>query len=194
MQKYRFYREHKYVSHELNDLERKIAKCDFRLQTEVEKLHQQFANLKAMLESHAEHENVGIHELLRKKGSRLHEQCESEHKKQTQELSNILSKFESMGPLEDEKQRIEHGHELYLLYRTFIADMLRHLNDEETQIMPELQRLCSEEEMRSVDAKHYAVMSEEEVHHMLDVLSPHMNPSDYEFFMDDIRRSRGDDS
>ena len=65
--RYKFYREHKYVSAAVNDLERLIAKTDFRASSEVEKIKKEFDALVQMLKGHAHYENETLHELLRKK-------------------------------------------------------------------------------------------------------------------------------
>ena len=67
-----------------------------------------------------------------------------------------------------------------------------HLDYEERSLMHELQRLCTDEELGSVDAKTYAVMTSEDMVNMLDVLSPHMNPSDLDFFLADIQRTQAE--
>jgi len=190
MQRYRFYREHKYVLHQLGEVQQKIARCDFTKKDEVDSVEQEFLNLKSMLHFHAEHENKSIHELLRIKGSRIHESCEREHGEQEALLAQIQFQFDLIRTLDDLQTRMDHGQELYLLYRTFHAEMLIHLNDEETLIMPELQRLCTDEELGSVDAKTYELMGAEDMIQMLEVLSPHMNASDYDFFLEDIRRTQ----
>ena len=55
--RYKFYREHKYVSFALNDLERQIAKTNFRSLEEIEKIKNEFETIVQMLKGHAQHEN-----------------------------------------------------------------------------------------------------------------------------------------
>jgi len=64
--RYQFYREHKYVSSALNDLERMIAKTDFRDAQELILVRQAFQSLSEMLRGHAQYENERLHALLKK--------------------------------------------------------------------------------------------------------------------------------
>ena len=53
--------------------------------------------------------------------------------------------------------------------------------------MPELQKLYSDDELRAIEFGTYAQMTGEQMVEMMNVLFPHMNPSDREFFLMDIR-------
>ena len=61
MMRYRFYREHKYVSAAVNDVERLIAKTDFRDHAEIVKAKAAFDGLVQKLQGHAEYENNVLH-------------------------------------------------------------------------------------------------------------------------------------
>ena len=54
-------------------------------------------------------------------------------------------------------------------------------------ILPELQRLYTDEELRQVEARTYAEMTPEDMVGMMRVLFPHMNPSDRLAFLSDIQ-------
>jgi hemerythrin-like domain-containing protein len=180
---YRFYREHKYVSAALNDLERLIAKTDFCKRSQVEKVYEQFKALSEMLEGHADYENTKLHALLKKKQSRIFEEIEKEHSHQEDELKalhNMLHKIPSS------PDPLDAGYKFYLEYRKFVGENLIHLHHEETVILPELQRLYTDAELREVEAATYGLMSAEEILEMVSTLFPHMNPSDREAFLNDI--------
>ena len=94
--RYKFYREHKYVSFALNDLERQIAKTDFRVLQEVEKIKIEFEAVVQMLKGHAQYENSSLHELLRKKHSPVYESAEADHQHYDDVLDDLslrLGKF-----------------------------------------------------------------------------------------------------
>ena len=73
------YREHKYVSAAFNNLERVIAKADFREEEDLSKVTQNFEELVGMLMGHAAHEDNSFHTLLAQKGSSVHAGAEEDH-------------------------------------------------------------------------------------------------------------------
>lgn len=180
--RYRFYREHKYVSSALNDVERLTAKTDFRNPAARKKLQEEFEGLKEMLEGHAEWENTRIHELLRRKNSKVHGDAEADHKVQDEQLAQLQK-------LLHQAETEELGYKFYLAYRKFVSDNLAHLHEEETIILPELQRLYTDEELRAIDFDTYKRMTPEQMVDMMKVLFPHMNPSDQEAFIKDMTDS-----
>lgn len=189
--RYQFYREHKYVSSALNDVERLIAKTDFRNELDTLNAQSAFQELTEMLEGHAHYENEKLHRLLDKKGSKVHQHAEDEHALQQQKITEIQSLFNQI--LEPSiNERIALGYNLYLTYRKFVADNLAHLHEEETLILPELQRLYTDEELKRVEAETYNIMSSDEMIEMLRVLFPHMNSVDKEAFLSDIKECQPD--
>lgn len=187
--RYKFYREHKYVSFMLNELERLTAKTDFRVPSQTEKVVQEFNSLAAMLEGHAEYENSALHELLKKKNSSVHAEIEDDHKHQDEQLADLRNKLNAILESADEKEQVELGYQFYLAYRKFVGDNLVHLHEEETIILPELQRLYSDEELKAVEAHTYGIMTPEQMVSMMDHLFPQMNPNDREAFLTDIKDS-----
>jgi hypothetical protein len=67
-----------------------------------------------------------------------------------------------------------------------VGDNLLHLHEEETKLLPELQRLCSDEELRALEHPTYDLMTADEMMEMVQVLFPHMNLSDKSAFLTDI--------
>jgi len=185
--RYKFYREHKYVSAAVNDVERLIAKTDFRVRAEVEKVKHEFDALVGMLKGHAHYENDALHSLLKKKNSAVYMQIEDDHKEYDETLANLDRLLTKAMESASEKEQVENGYQFYLWFRKFAGDNLLHLHEEETIILPELQRLYSDEELREVEAKTYKVMTAQELVEMMEVLFPHMNPSDHEAFLSDIK-------
>ncbi len=187
MGRYRFYREHKYVSFVLNDLERLIAKTDFRIASQVEKIEQEFDAVIEMLRGHAEYEDSKLHPLLQKKGSSIFQEAQEDHQHHDALFQNLQQLLEQIKAAPEEQQQVELGYQFYLSYRRFVGENLHHLDQEETRILPEIQRLYTDAELRTVEEEAYKVMTAEELIHMMQVLFPHFNPSDREAFLIDIR-------
>lgn len=184
--RYQFYREHKYVSAALNDVERQIARTDFRENVELETAEKAFHALSEMLRGHAEYENERLHPLLEKKHSTVHREAASDHTHQEEQLQDIQLCFDRIKNAKGDEEKVSCGYQLYLTFRKFVADNLHHLHEEETKILPELQRLYPDEDLRLVEAKTYAVMTSEDMVEMIHVLFPQMNASDREAFLTDI--------
>lgn len=185
--RYKFYREHKYVSFALNDLEREIAKTDFRVLTEVEKIKIRFESVAQMLKDHARYENDALHELLRKKQSAVYEHSEEDHQRYDDILDDLSLRLKKVQAEQSEDERVESGYQFYLWYRKFVGENLIHLHEEETIILPELQRLYTDKELKAVEVDTYRRMTSEEMIEMMQVLFPHMNPDDKEAFLVDIK-------
>ncbi len=186
--RYQFYREHKYVSFALNDLERLVAKTDFRVPSQVEKIEQEFNAIVQLLQAHAHYEDTKLHSLLQKKGSSVFQEAEKDHQHQEAAFQSLHQLLEQIKATQD----IELGYQFYLQFRKFVGDNLHHLHVEETQILPELQRLYTDDELRTVEAETYKEMTVEELIEMIQVLFPHFNPSDKEAFLIDIRDAAPD--
>jgi hemerythrin-like domain-containing protein len=186
--RYRFYREHKYVSSALNDLERLIAQTDFCDIDALEKVREAFSSLSDMLKGHAEYENNRLHALLKRKNSSsaVYAHIEEDHAVQDKQLLEMEETIQGIFQESDRAKKIERGDHLYLTYRKFVADNLAHLHEEETEILPELQRLYSDSELQQVEAETYRQMSPEDMIHMIEVLFPYMNMYDRQAFLFDI--------
>jgi hemerythrin-like domain-containing protein len=180
----RLYREHKYVSFALHELERLIAKTDFTEDAALDHVQEQWRSLKEMLEGHAHHEENNFHPLLEKKGSAVHHDAHDEHDHQEHELEELERQLEG---IKNSGDREEAGYQFYLAYRKFVGENLLHLHKEETQILPELQRLYTDKELRAIEHPVYEIMTVEEMAEMVQVLFPHMNIADKCAFMMDIR-------
>lgn len=185
--RYKFYREHKYVSFALNDLERQIAKTDFRVFQDIEKIKSAFEAVVELLKGHAEYENSSLHELLRKKQSPVYQRVEADHQHYDDVLDSLSLRLEKILAEQNADERVEAGYQFYLWYRKFVGENLLHLHEEETIILPELQRLYTDQELKAVEAETYRRMTPEEMIDMMRVLFPHMNPDDKEAFLADIK-------
>lgn len=180
----KLYREHKYVSFALSELERLIAKTDFTNDAAIAHIQDQWQCVKEMLEGHAYHEEHNFHALLEKKGSTIHHGAHNDHEHQEETLKNLQSLLDAVKTSPD---RIETGYQFYLTFRKFVGDNLLHLHEEETKLLPELQRLCTDEELRAIEHPTYDSMTAKEMREMVQDLFPHMNFSDKCAFLTDIK-------
>lgn len=188
--RYQFYREHKYVSFALNDLERKVAQADFRDPEQTQKIAEEFNGVVEMLEGHAAYENEKLHVLLEKKGSDVFKHAEEDHLHYAKTIENLKLLLGKIADTSDAEERIECGYQFYLAFRKFVGENLLHLHEEETQILPELQRLYSDEELRAIEFQTYEIMTPAQLVEMLELLFPRMNPVDKQAFLKDIKDSQ----
>lgn len=180
----KLYREHKYVSFALSELERLIAKTDFADPAGIVHVESEWQRVKELLEGHAYHEEHNFHALLERKGSTIHHEAHNDHERQEETLKNLQRLLSAIKTSPDP---VEAGYQFYLAYRKFVGDNLLHLHEEETKLLPELQRLCSDEELRAIEHPTYDLMTVEEMREMVQVLFPHMNFSDKCAFLTDIK-------
>ena len=183
----KLYREHKYVSFALNELERLMAKTDFTDDAAIAHVESEWICVKEMLEGHAYHEEHNFHALLEKKGSTIHHDAHSDHEHQEETLKHLQ---DLLAAVKTSADPMEAGYQFYLTYRKFVGDNLLHLHEEETKLLPELRKLCSDEELRALEHPTYEVMTSEEMVEMVQVLFPHMNFSDKCAFLMDIQSAQ----
>lgn len=185
--RYRVYREHKYVLCFLAELEQFIAKMDFRSNAQLDELSSKLDSLIDLMEGHAEHEDKTIHQLLRNKGSQVQISIEADHQFHNEVFTRLKAKLQSIQTCKNLKERISLGYEFYLNFREFEMHNLKHMNEEESIVMPELQRLYTDEELRSgIDFKTYEIMNPDEMFDMLKVLFPTYNADDKKAFLKDV--------
>lgn len=187
LMRYTLYREHKYVSFRCNELERSIAKTDFRNDLEVVKIKEGFEALMQLLEGHAHYENESLHTLLKKKQSIAYKHIEEDHAHLDDQIAYLRNMLNNIDKDSVENDKIEAGYHFYLSYRKFVGDNLIHLHEEETIILPELQRLYSDEELKKIESGTYNKMTSQELTQMMEELFPHMNPNDWEAFLQDVK-------
>ena len=188
--RYRLYREHKYVSFMLSSFRTEVAKIDFSLNEKVNRIKEKLSEITALMHGHASHENDSIHALLKDKDSLVHEKIEADHDAHEDTFEKLNQLLMSILEETDVARKIDLGHQFYLEIQRFEAENLLHQIYEETVIMPELQRLYTDEELlQKIDAKTYAVMTSDQMVQMMEILFPHMNANDRAFFLNDVYRS-----
>lgn len=190
-ERYRLYREHKFLRATLSDLENCIARADFTDLSQVLIIKNKLEDIFGIIKNHAKHENEIIHALLRVKGSHIVDSIEADHKNHTAMLEILRSRLTDILNTSNDVELIAGGYEFYLAYRKFIAFDLQHINEEETVIMPELQKYYSDNELKEkIDFPVYAQMSSGDMIEMMMVLFPHMNINDKEHFLSDLQESQ----
>nr|QCC21372.1 hypothetical protein [Candidatus Endohaliclona renieramycinifaciens]QCC21388.1 hypothetical protein [Candidatus Endohaliclona renieramycinifaciens]QCC21404.1 hypothetical protein [Candidatus Endohaliclona renieramycinifaciens]QCC21420.1 hypothetical protein [Candidatus Endohaliclona renieramycinifaciens] len=189
--RYRLYREHKFVSVQVSNLERFIAKVDFTDLKKVDKVKSKLDGVIELVESHAKHEDEYIHPLLKKKVPQLIDMIESEHRDYKLMFDDLTKGLVEIETAKEKSQQVELGYQFYLAYRNFVAFNLTHLDEEESLVMPEIQKYYTDQEIReAVDFQVYAIMSVEDMVGMVTVLFPTMNINDKEAFIKDLNDSQ----
>lgn len=182
----RLYREHKYITFVMNELDNKIGKADFRDAEQTKKIMDDLSSVVNLLFFHAKHEDEKIHVLLKKHNSVIFKETESDHRNHEIVFNSLKEQLSNLSHAKSDKEKIDCGYHFHLSYRKFIAENLEHINREETLLMPELSRLCTKEDLESIDYPVYQIMTSEELIGMLKALFPVLNPDDKEYFICDL--------
>lgn len=185
--RYKFYREHKYLRFKFDELERMAAKADFRKREDLTKVQEEFEKLILILKAHAQYEDDSLHPLLKRKNSLVYIDIEHDHDGLDESIQTLRNLLNAIGDASTPEGKIEAGDQFHLWYRKFSADNLIHLHEEEIIILPELHRLYTDEELKTVEAVIYKTMTAQDLINMLQELFPQMNPSDWEAFLTDIQ-------
>jgi|GEM_PF-3614633 len=183
MERVRLYREHKYLTTVLFDACTEFGKADLRNQAEQVGLMDKITGVRSLLESHGNYEETRIHTRLAARGSEAHRLADGEHERDLKALDSILEKIKHCG------DSLSHAHQVYLEFRKFVAEVLLHLDYEETVMLPKLQELYSDDELRLIDKESYEQMDAGQMIDMLQVLFPSLNADDKEFFIDELHHA-----
>ena len=187
MTRRRLYTEHKYVTYTLSEFSRFVAKTDFSNNEQIAEVKEKFEAVKGLMHGHAAHENERIHELLRKKGSHVQDVIEADHAGHDTTFHSLDETLELSLTETNVEQKKTAGYQFYLEFQKFEASNLMHQFYEETQIMPELHRLCTDEEiLEFVDKHSYEQMSVDDLAGMMQELFPHFNKDDRYGMLNDI--------
>lgn len=190
-ERYRLYREHKFLRATLSNLENQIASADFTDSKQVLEIQNRLEGVLNIIEYHAKHENEVIHPLLKSKGFKLIDNLEADHENYIAIFENLKYSIKDILQTTHQSELIRKGYEFYIAFRQFLAMDLRHINEEELVIMPELQKYYSNKELKeNVDFPIYSQMSTEELVEMMSALFPHMNIHDKEHFLSDIQEAQ----
>lgn len=188
--RFRVFREHKFIISLFSDLVKKVGVLDFGDIPCVSELHGEVKKLADMLHSHATYEETRLMKLLIERGSPLMKAINEQHQSHEQEFEGILAQIDAIKSEPEVEKRFELGYRLYLVLRKLFADMLLHLDDEERLIMPELQRLMTDDEIKAVEHDTYAKMLPEHMVQMMRALIPYFNPDDRSVFFLDMYKAQ----
>lgn len=185
--RYRLYREHKYLFFVFNEILQLASSLDLSTKGATTKLKDELKKLHILLQSHAEYEESRIHLILQNNNSPLFHEAEQQHQDQKHDLAMIDQKINLL----EGTSKIDEIHflsyEIYLDLRNFFCKNLQHFDYEERVIMPELQRLLTDDEIREIDRISYRQMLPEHMVDMMEVLFPHMNSDDRFVFLNEIK-------
>jgi hemerythrin-like domain-containing protein len=186
-QRVRLFREHKYMTSVLSALLESSAKLDFSNPKERTQFKQDYENLKALWKAHGDNEENRMIPMLKAKQSPLWEEMLRQHQDHDlilEQIDNLLISIDNAL----ETKTIHHlGYQLMLELRNYFVVSLKHFEFEERSLMPELQRLYSDDEILELHHISYRMMTPEQMTHMMEVLFPHMNTDDKLFYLNDIR-------
>lgn len=189
-ERFRFYREHKYVIGFLIEFHYLVAKAYFSEIQQVKSIKDEFSKVVALIECHAEHEDKAILDFLKKKNSSVYKQCNDDHDKQHELFQRMLENLDMIIACNEPEKRVHMGYQFYMDYQQFFGDSLKHMHAEETIIMPELQRLYTDEELKAIEFNTYDIMTPNEMVHMIKALFPHFNTADKETFISVINEAQ----
>jgi hypothetical protein len=79
-------------------------------------------------------------------------------------------------------------HVFYLALNRFIADYLRHIHEEETEVMPALHEALTDEELAGFSRRSVASTPPQDQAMMLSHMFPAMNPPELKGFFDGVRK------
>lgn len=185
--RYKLYREHKYISAAVNDIVRLLAKADFLLPETITEVKKAFAGLWPVLAWHSRYEDEVYHPLLASHGVYDFAQIETDHLENKQKIVALEARLAVIALLTDPAERVEQGYQLYLAFRKFSTENLEHLDIEEEVLLPALQRLCSDQELRTAEFSIYQSMSLDEIIHAIKTIFPHMNVHDRRAILTDFK-------
>ena len=185
--RYKLYREHKYISAAVNDVVRLLAKADFLLPETITEVKKAFAGLWPVLAWHSQYEDEVYHPLLAAHGVYDFAQIETDHLENKQKIIALEARLAAIAALTDPTERVEQGYQLYLAFRKFSTQNLEHLDIEEEVLLPALQKLCSDQELRVAEFAIYQTMPLEEIIRIIKVILPHMNVHDRRAILTDFK-------
>ena len=184
--RYRFYREHKYISMMAARLEKLAGTADFRSVKEVSGLKEELTSFSEMLKGHARHEDNKIHHLLFSKEPQSFHKFFQEHEKHLANLDALQTFFSELEPSSDDWEKI---YLFNMKLRKFLVEDFQHRLEEEHEVMPLLHKHYTDEELKTIEHEVYREMTVDQLDSMLEHLWPCFNPDDKRAFLDDIREA-----
>lgn len=183
MSRFRFFRVHKYVIFELMQMARLLAVTNFNNMPELKAIEPKLASLINMLKGHSAFEDGKIFQLLKSQGVDI-ARYEADHHEQHALFEELANRFNAVKMAND---AVVAGESFYVYYRTFMANMILHMDAEERELWPLFKKHCTEEQMREVQSNSYQQMTPQQILEMLTTLFPHFNRDDKVAFCNEVQ-------
>lgn len=186
-ERYRLYREHKYLIHVLIKLLKLACILNVTDEQSIKALQHELQEMSDLFKAHADYEESRIHRLLREKGVFHFDEVERQHHEHEIFFAEMKGSIQTISLTTELDKKHFIVYQIYLGIREFFSHSLTHFDYEEKILMPELQRLATDAEIKEIDRQSYRVMSPTEMVQMMKILFPHMNADDRFTFLADIR-------
>ena len=113
--RYRLYREHKYLFYVLSELLQLVSTLNFSIKESRNELRNQLNKISSLFQSHAEHEESRIHFILRNKCSPIFHEAEEHHHEQKLYFEGLDKKLDLIDSVSNTDDIHFHGYEFYLI-------------------------------------------------------------------------------
>lgn len=138
---------HKSLRRLLGLLSIAAGQLDARELTAIIALKEQFMHVRTSLTLHAQSEDRFLQPLIQQHLPEDAGMLDVQHKSYEQHLDKIAIDFDNLIATIAVEERVQQSYLLYLEINDFMADYFSHLQYEECIVMPDLWRLCSDEEL-----------------------------------------------
>lgn len=159
---------HKYARHEINRVTELAGSIDFSDPKDRATFVTELENLFDFLDDHSNREDLFIHPLLKKIKSTHLETLEDEHKSLDADANHLKEDLKK-------SQTEQEWYAFYLKFVQFQVAYFKHLHDEETKIMLELQASFSNDSLHEVSRELMKDMPREKMIAITKVMLPIIN-------------------
>jgi hypothetical protein len=153
---------HKGLRLALSQLLARLGACDGEDCTELTDLLTDLRSQYRMSARHLANENICIHPALEARAPGACAYLARAHEHHGESLHELESLIRDVEQADDGHRRLKL-HRLYLRFSTFVADDFTHMAEEEQLILPVLQSLFTDDELRGVEDRIISGLSADEV-------------------------------
>jgi iron-sulfur cluster repair protein YtfE (RIC family) len=132
---------HKGLRRKLFAFSVQLGRVDWGCESSLGQLRNAWPALRLRLQRHAAHEERFIHPSFSRQAPALNEQVEREHQVHDAAQVAMSEALSDACSVEGESLRRACGLDLYRSYQRFLGDYLHHLDREECELMPLIERL-----------------------------------------------------
>jgi hypothetical protein len=175
---FRFFKETKPLSAALCEIETFIAQSDFRDPLSRLSLQEKFQGLEKILTIHSQYEKARLEKIFPHNSLLLsrYSSRNSDEALQKDQVKSLILDLETKDPL-------QVGDDLYLTYSKFVSEILAHLHEIETVVLPELEKNYSEVQLRQLEQSVYNDLTADEILEWMRCLFPYLNAKEREEFI-----------